>query len=479
MGTRTIYTGALVLVGDPRGGSFQRVDIEVVDGRIARLAEGLVLEAEGAESERAEVVDASWAWIIPGFVDTHHHMWQATMRGLTVDFTLSDYVWTIRRNHSGVHRAVDIYNGTLGAAVGLLDSGTTCSVDYSHSILTPEHADAGVAAIQESGIRGVWCYGLYDPHTASPYFTSVEQRLDDARRVRSSLFGATGDRVRFGVAPTELSLAGIEQAAQEMVLGRELDCLVHTHTNARWKPGYASEIKQLADAGLLWSHQLHSHCNTSDAEDFAILADHGAKVSSTPETELNMGMGFPIAAVADRAGVVAGLGADIQSNNSPDMFTAMRLMLAGERARTNQRALEQQGIYEMGGLQLSAADVLHFATLGGAIGLGLEDECGSIEVGKAADLVLIRNTSLHLTPAVDPLGAIVMGARTSDIDTVIVGGEVVKQGGSMRAGVVEKAIAGLRESGAHIVAESQAYGGMTPPQPEWWGAATAGTGAPS
>lgn len=434
MGTRTIYTGALVLVGDPRNGSFQRLDVEVVDGRISQLAEGL-----SATSEGVEVFDASWAWVIPGFVDAHHHMWQATMRGLTVDFTLSDYVWTIRRNHSGIHRAVDIYNGTLGAAVALIDSGTTCSVDYSHSILTPEHADAGVAAINESGIRGVWCYGLYDPHTAKPYFISVEQRLEDARRVRSSLFDTSAGRVRFGIAPTEMSLAGIEQAAQEMVLGRELDCLIHTHTNARWKPGYPSEIKQLAKAGLLWSHQLHSHCNTSDAEDFAILADHGAKVSSTPETELNMGMGFPIAAVADRAGVVAGLGADIQSNNSPDMFTTMRLMLAGERARTNQRALEQEGIYDMGGLELRAADVMHYATLGGAIGLGLEDECGSIEVGKAADLLFIRSTSLNLAPAVDPLGAIVMGARTSDIDTVLIGGEVVKQDGAMRADLVDKA----------------------------------------
>ncbi|WP_168587658.1 amidohydrolase family protein [Saccharopolyspora sp. ASAGF58] len=474
MGTRTIYTGALVLVGDPRNGSFQRLDVEVVDGRISQLAEGL-----SATSEGVEVFDASWAWVIPGFVDAHHHMWQATMRGLTVDFTLSDYVWTIRRNHSGIHRAVDIYNGTLGAAVALIDSGTTCSVDYSHSILTPEHADAGVAAINESGIRGVWCYGLYDPHTAKPYFISVEQRLEDARRVRSSLFDTSAGRVRFGIAPTEMSLAGIEQAAQEMVLGRELDCLIHTHTNARWKPGYPSEIKQLAKAGLLWSHQLHSHCNTSDAEDFAILADHGAKVSSTPETELNMGMGFPIAAVADRAGVVAGLGADIQSNNSPDMFTTMRLMLAGERARTNQRALEQEGIYDMGGLELRAADVMHYATLGGAIGLGLEDECGSIEVGKAADLLFIRSTSLNLAPAVDPLGAIVMGARTSDIDTVLIGGEVVKQDGAMRADLVDKAIRGLQESGSHIVKESQVYGGMTPPQPDWWGAATAGTGSPS
>ncbi|MEO3860680.1 amidohydrolase family protein [Acrocarpospora sp. B8E8] len=472
MTDHTIYQGARVLVGDPRAGSFQDVDVEVVEGRVARL--GRDLEAEGAQ-----VVDAGWAWIIPGFVDAHQHMWQATMRGLTADFTLADYVWVIRRNHSGIHRAADVYNGTLGAAVGLLDSGTTCSVDYNHCIVTPDHADAGLEAFLESGIRGVWCYGLYDQPATTRTFTSVEQRIADAHRVRNTRSSDLEDRVRFGIAPTEMSLVGIDQVAREMQVGRDLDCLIHTHTNARWRPGYPSEIQQLAQAGLLWAHQLHSHCNTADTADLALLAEFGCKVSSTPETELGMGMGYPIAAAADRAGVAAGLGTDIQSNNSPDMFTAMRLMLSGERARSNQKALEEVGIYAMEGLQLKAADVMHYATLGGAIGLGLESECGSIDVGKAADLVLIDRRGPRLNPSLDPLSTIVMNATIADVDTVVVGGEVVKSGGRMRADLLEKATRGLQESGAYIREQSQAYGGLVPPKPDWWGADTAGSGAPT
>ncbi|MEH1017404.1 amidohydrolase family protein [Micromonospora sp. CPCC 206060] len=472
MSTHTIYRGAQVLIGDPRANDFRRVDIEVVNGRIARLEPQIV--AEGAT-----VVDAQWAWIIPGFVDTHHHMWQATIRGLTANFTLADYVWVIRRNHSGVHRAVDVYNGTLGAAVSLLDSGTTCSVDYNHCIVTPEHADAGAGAFTESGIRGVWCYGLYDQPAESRFFTSLEQRMDDARRVAGSWTGGADGRARFGLAPTEITLVGMDQVAREMRLGQELDCLIHAHTNSRWRPGYPSEIQELATAGLLWSHQLHSHCNTSDAADLALLAEHGCKVSSTPETELGMGMGYPIAAIADRAGVTAGLGTDIQSNNSPDMFTAMRLMLAGERVRSNQKALEEVGVYDMEGLQLHAADVMHFATLGGAIGLGLGDVCGSIEVGKAADLVLVDRRSPRLVPALDPLSTIVMNATVADIDTVVVSGEVVKSNGRMKPDLLDKAVRGLEESGAYIRERSQAYGGLVPPRPDWWGADTAGTKSPA
>ena len=106
----TIYRGAEVVLGDPRDRDVRRVDIEVRDGIISRI--GPDLEA----GPGTDVVDVSWAWIMPGMVDSHHHLWQATMRAVTANFTLDEYFWTIRRNHSLRHRAVDIYNGTLGGA---------------------------------------------------------------------------------------------------------------------------------------------------------------------------------------------------------------------------------------------------------------------------------------------------------------------------------------------------------------------------
>ncbi|WP_256839836.1 amidohydrolase family protein [Ornithinimicrobium faecis] len=461
MSTR-VLAGAHVVVGDPRQRNFTQVDIEITDGIITALDVGLAREG-------VEVVDVSWAWIIPGLVDTHHHLWQSTMRALTSDFTLDDYFWTIRRNHSGSHRPVDVYNGTFGGAASMLDAGTTCTVDFSHCIVTPDHADAAVSAIKDSGIRAVWCYGFYNQPLDDPWFKRPEERYADARRVRSTFFPTDDERVRFGVSPTEMARVPFEQIADEIRMGRELDGLVHPHTNTRWRPGHRSDIQQWHEAGLLWEKQLHSHCNCTDAEDLKILADVGCAVSSTPETEVGMGLGYTVLRAADQAGVTTGLGADIQSNNSPDLFTAMRIALASERGRYHQPVIESAGTSALEAVALRTEDVLHFATLGGARGLGLGDVCGSIEVGKAADLVLIRSDTPRLHPTVDPINTIVMHVTVADIDTVIVGGDVVKEGGRLRQDISAKAINGLDESGEWVDHVVQQGSGWTPPKPEWMG----------
>ncbi|MBZ5739564.1 amidohydrolase family protein [Nocardioides mangrovi] len=458
----TVYTGAKVLVGDPRLRRVEQVELRVADGVITEI--GPELDRTGAE-----VVDVSWAWIMPGLVDTHHHIWQATMGALTSDFTLDDYFWTIRRNHSTVHRADDVYNGTFGGAVAMLDAGTTSTVDFSHCILSPDHADAGITGFIDSGIRGVWCYGFYHQPMEAPHFHSPEERYDDARRIKSTYFSAESGRVRFGVSPTESARVPFEQIIDEVRMGRELNGLVHPHTNTRARIGHPSDIQGWHAAGLIWSHQLHSHCNSIDAADLKILADAGAAVSSTPETELGMGLGPMVVTASDRAGVTTGLGADIQANNSPDLFTQMRIALGAERYRYQQPIVEERGTSGLERVTLRTEDVLHFATLGGARGLGLGDVTGSIEVGKAADLLFINTDTPRLRAVTDVVNSIVMHVTVADIDTVMVGGDVVKKGGRLRDDLRTRAVVALDESGAYLAKAVQAHGGWTPDKPEWMG----------
>lgn len=461
---QVIYRGARVVVGDPRARDVRQVDIDVRDGIISRIGANLDV-APGTE-----IVDVSWAWIMPGMVDSHHHLWQSTMRALTSDFTLDEYFWTIRRNHSARHRAVDVYHGTLGGAAGMLDAGITSTIDFSHCILTPEHADAGIAGFRDSGMRGVWCYGFYDQPLDEPWFGKPEDRYQDARRVRAEHFPSDDDKIRFGVALTEMGRVGLDQIADEIRMGRELDGLVHAHTNTRYRAGgQPSDIRLWNDAGLIWSRQLHSHCNTSDAEDLRILADAGCAVSSTPETELGMGIGQIIVRAADRAGVTTGLGSDIQSNNGPDLFATMRLALAAERGRYHQPVIEKAGTSGLDGVALRTEDVLHFATLGSARGLGLGDVCGSIEVGKAADLVFVRTDTPRLRAVTDVINAIVMHVTVADIDTVLVGGQAVKRDGRLNARLRDKAIAALDESAAWLRESTSTRGGFQPEMPSWMG----------
>lgn len=464
----TLVRNGLVLVGDPRRRQLERVDVLVKQGRIARLGQSI---QEAADA----VIDASDHWVIPGFVDTHTTLWQSSMRALTGDWLLDDYFWCIRLNHVAVFTPEDVYAATYGGAVSQLDAGVTCTVDFAHCINTPDHADAGVQAIIDARGRSVWCYGFYAAPLDHPVFTSANARFDDARRVKSTYFPSADGRVTFGVSPTETFRASYEQIKNEFLVGKELDGLIHPHTNTRWRPGARSDVEVWHEQGILWEHQLHSHCNTSTAHDFALMLEAGCSVSSTPESELAMGIGQTIVARADAAGLNVGLGADIQANDSPDSLMSMRLALQNDRAFAQQALLDDRS--EIGtaeaaerqealhGMRMRTEDVLHYATLGGARGLGLGDVCGSIEVGKAADLVLVDTRTPRLRPVIDPVAAIVTQVSVADIATVIVDGRIVKSAGVLDLHMSAKAGSLLDESAQRVAKAVAARGGWMPPRP--------------
>jgi cytosine/adenosine deaminase-related metal-dependent hydrolase len=188
-------------------------------------------------------------------------------------------------------------------------------------------------------------------------------------------------------------------------------------------------VERLGEAGLLGEDVLLVHGAALTDRELALIRDAGAGISSTPETELQMGMGFPVAWRARAAGARAGLGIDIVSNYSGDMFAQMRLALQTERAREN-AAREARGETPQA-IQPRARDVLRLATLGGAEVAGLAHRIGSLEVGNDADVVLIRTDGIHLTPVTDAVGAVVLNASAADVDTVLVAGELVKRDGRL------------------------------------------------
>jgi cytosine/adenosine deaminase-related metal-dependent hydrolase len=271
-----------------------------------------------------------------------------------------------------------------------------------------------------------------------------------------------------GIALNELGLVPFEQTRAEVALAEELGVLLTAHTDAVLGVPY-QEVDVLHRAGLLGPRQVHSHCNACTDASLALLREHGASVSSTPSTELQMGMGSPIVLRARDAGLLPSLGSDIQSNNREDMFTEMRLGLQAERARSLQALSESEGLAglaSLDGLPLTTREILHYATLGGAEALGLGDVCGSIEVGKAADLVLIRNDSLHLRPIVDPIATIVLHAGPDDVDTVLVDGAVVKRDGRIVHRDVAAATRAIDAAYGRVADAVAQRGGWKPPIPE-------------
>jgi cytosine/adenosine deaminase-related metal-dependent hydrolase len=456
---RRLVRGGQVLVGDPGDGRFERADVVVEDGRVAAIGPDAVVAD-------AQVVDAGDSLVLPGFVDTHRHTWQTAMRGVCADWTLLDYFRGIRLQVSTVLTAEDVYAGNFVGALEALDAGVTTLLDFSHCINSPEHADEAVRGLRDAGVRGIWAYGMFPVPLEDPAFATAEERLADARRVRERHFPASGDLLDLGVALTELGLVPFDVTRAEVALARELDVMVTAHTGTVTSSRRPPEVELLHSAGLLDGRQVHVHCNACSNRELDLLADAGASVSLTPETELQMGMGFPIFARALERGLVPSLGCDIVSNNSGDLFAQMRLGVQAERARANQAALD--GLEMPQELALGVRDVLRFATLGGAEALGLGSVTGSLEPGKAADLILLRSDRLHMAPLNDPVAAVVLHAGPADVETVLVEGEIVKQGGELPGARAEQGRALIQRSRERIMAALEPRGGLLPPAPEGW-----------
>jgi cytosine/adenosine deaminase-related metal-dependent hydrolase len=458
-----IIKGGVVLQGPPLEQNFNRSDIRVRDGVVVEIGPDLEPSTPGTE-----VLDAHDAYVLPGFVDAHQHLWESTLRGVTAGGGFADFFFRIRIMHGAVHTADDVYAGVYAGALTSLDAGTTTVVDHMHVVNSPDHAMAGLEALRRSGLRARWSLGTSGGPVAEPVFADQSARWDHARSVRSREFASqsSADRVSMGLAIADLGSYDWDTTRREYDLVRELDVHLTAHGNCFWGPRHPGEIEGLHRHGLLGERQLYSHCNSSSDHELALLAETGASMVSTPETELQLGLGLPVFARAAAAGARAGLGSDIQANNSPDMFTQMRLAMHTVSASVHQRQLDAGGTGTLQRPALDPATVYHHATLGSAEAIGLGDQVGSLEVGKAADVVLLRLSSLWHLPVIDPMATIVQHASVRDVETVVVGGDVVKRNGTLPAAQAREAAQLMAAAWERLEAQVAARGGVRPELPD-------------
>jgi cytosine/adenosine deaminase-related metal-dependent hydrolase len=443
---RTLIRGGRVLT--MRAGDGERsLDLLIEGERIAAVAPRI-------ECEDAEVVDARDRIVLPGFVDTHRHVWQTQLRTVATDWSLFHYFTQMRLVYSAFYTPDDVWLGNHVGALEALDAGITSIVDHCHILHSPEHSDAAVAGLVDSGIRAVFCYGLFE----SPSYTKdarrsslpVGWRREDARRVRRDLLPSDDGRVLFGFAPAEIDANPYETNVAEIRMARELGARrVSCHVAMGAYDAGSRFVEKLGRDGRLGEDLLFVHGAALTDDELARLGDSGAAISATPETEMQMGMGFPVAFRARDAGVRSSLGIDIVSNYSGDMFSQMRLCLQAARA-LDAREYERRERAPRN-LRYTARDVLDLATRGGAEAAGLGAVCGTLEEGKQADVVLLRTDAIHMTPAIDAAGAVVLNANSSDVEQVWVAGRQVKKDGRL-AGVDWPSLAmRVRESSRRIV----------------------------
>jgi cytosine/adenosine deaminase-related metal-dependent hydrolase len=456
MGGKYVIKNATVVSVDSNIGNPRNCDVLIENGIIAAVGPNLT------HSPECQIIDGSDSIVSPGFVDTHRHTWQTQLRTIATDYVLSDYLLDLRNIYGASYTAQDAYIGNLCGALESIDNGITALIDHSHIMNSPEHADAAVRGLQDAKIRAVFCYALYkNPAWEGSCLdqnrekTTPDWRLEDARRVKETLFPDNGpeELVRFGFAPSEPDLTPIEQLEQEIRYAREIGAaLITAHISyGKWDSGRRI-TRQLGERGVLGPDMVLSHANTLLDEELAAVKKNGVGLSTTPDTELQMGMSHPIAFRAKDTGCIASLGVDVccstpgyvslisvfqciticrlTSNKERfsfrDIFQQMRLLIQTQRHLEHER---QPG--PPLNMSRPCADVLEMATLGGAKALGLQDLIGSITPGKRADILITRCNSTRLFPVHDPVGALVLYANGSDVDTVFVNGEMVKSGGKL------------------------------------------------
>ncbi|WP_431915551.1 amidohydrolase family protein [Nonomuraea jabiensis] len=396
-----------------------QVDVRIEDGLIAEVGPGL------PDVPGAEVIDATGRIVLPGFVDTHRHTWQAGIRAVAADITFDTYLRRVLTELAPRHRPQDVYAGNLAGALECLDAGITTLLDWSHVQFSPDHTDAAVRALGESGIRAVfgYCYGGDSGELAK-----------ETRRVHDTLFCASG-LVTMVVAALGPEIVGEERSLEEWRVAAELGLPVTAHLGGHGPESAERGLAFLEANGLLATPTTFVHALHYTDEALRRIADAGGSASLAPVDEMNLGLGYPATGRLRAAGIPTGLGADTVVCAPGDLFSLMRAVHLLERGRPGGA-----------GMGFTTRDALRMATIEGAQVLGLADVIGSLRPGKQADVVLLRTDTLGMAAAHDPIGAVVLNADTSAVDTVLVGGRVVKRDGRLLHHDVAAVLSTLIES---------------------------------
>jgi 5-methylthioadenosine/S-adenosylhomocysteine deaminase len=387
-------------------------DVSIRGGRIAAIGPNL----SGAHDR---TIDARGGFIVPGFVQTHVHLCQTLFRGCADDLRLMDWLRTRVWPMEAAHTPATLRAAARLATTELASSGTTTVLTME----TVHDTEAVFEAVAESGLRATIgkCMMDFDAQVPRRLQESTQSSIDESLAIRRRWHGAANGRLRAAFAPRFAVSCSRDLLEAVAALSVEHGALVHTHASesqdeqaiVRERSGGLSNIAYLDRLRLASPRLCAAHCVWVDESEQTLLAERDVKVLHCPSSNLKLGSGIaPIVEMRAR-GITVSLGADgAACNNCLDMFEEMRLAAILQAMRRHPGALP-------------ARDALWMATRAGARTLGIEDEIGSIEAGKRADLIVVDRDRVHMVPGPDPYSTLVYAARGSDVRTTVVDGEVL------------------------------------------------------
>ncbi|KAG8360349.1 hypothetical protein FVEN_g2179 [Fusarium venenatum] len=384
---RLLLKGGTVLIHDNQDNvqALER-DILIENNQIIKIASKI------EDVANAELIECDSKIISPGFVDTHHHLWQTQLKGRHADELLLDYMAS---------------------------------------------ASTAISATVSSGLRSV--YG-YCPTARVASWSPFEMNREMIASWNLLELRKLGAKAPFGDGRVTMGLAFDlwflpEQVVQELFqTAREAGInLAATHAVRNHQLSMSDVIQQFKSQGLLDDRMLFSHANGYPTESIQAVVDTGAHISSTPSTEMQMALGTPICLDGDypMAQAQSSLGIDCHSNQASSIVYEMRLGLQASRANHNQKLINQELAPRH--ISKTVQEVFNLGTIQGARAIGMQNQLGSIAEGKLADLVIFDANTPELLCAVeqDPLAAIVLHSSIGNVDTVIIDGIVRKSRGKL------------------------------------------------
>jgi 5-methylthioadenosine/S-adenosylhomocysteine deaminase len=393
--------------------------LDVVEGAVVVRNGRIVSVGPEPAGTAGPAIDARGAYLLPGFIQTHVHLCQTLFRGLADDLPLLDWlkrrVWPLE----AAHDPESLRASTRLAACDLLLSGTTTVLTME----TVHDTDVVFETLEAVGMRGIVgkCMMDADREVPARLLERTSASIDESLALKRRWDGAAGGRLHAAFAPRFAVSCSRELLEAVAALSAREHAIVHTHASesraevdlVRALSGGHSNFEYLAQTGLATPLLCTAHCIWVTEREQALLAERDVKVLHCPGSNLKLGSGLAPVVEMRARGISVSLGADgAACNNRLDMFDEMRL------AATLQATRRVPG-------ELTARDVLQMATRDGARALGLDDEVGSIEPGKRADLILVDRDRPHLAPDADPWSTLVYAARGTDVRLTMVDGQVL------------------------------------------------------
>jgi cytosine/adenosine deaminase-related metal-dependent hydrolase len=405
--SKILLTGGCVLTLGAKTPNFKRADVLIDGGLVAEIGPGL-------RARDADQVDASDTIVLPGFVDTHRHAGASLSRNVG---------GTEQGRPRDPDRAEDVYAATLIGLLGAIEAGITTVADWSFLRSDDTLVGAALQAHADAGLRTVFVHPARHPARDREASDAVQRRF---ARLAEAVGPTTTVALGSGVADS----TALGETADDRALARELGLRLHLHAEpATSRPG---SIAELSRQGLLDRDVTLVHHTTLDDDDVDAIASSGAAISLAPASEMVRGPGTPpLQSLIDRD-IRPGLGVNEELITPGDLFAQMRATISMQHATVFDRKLAgKAGVPRL----MSTRDVIRHATVDGARAIGLGAITGSLEPGKQADIVVLRTDRPNVFPINDPIGAVVWGMDTSNVDWVFVAGRPLLRSGVLEANV--------------------------------------------